>query len=51
MTLNGTEWTGKEITVNIPVEKGESVWMRIDPLTSNGIYCAMTGYDCEYITE
>ena len=55
--LNGTEWnvdpvTGKkEIKINIPIEKNDSVWMRIDPLTSNGVYCAMTKYKCEFIPE
>ena len=55
--LNGTEWNKnattdeKIISVNIPLQKGDSVWMRIDPLTSNGIYCAMTDYKCEFIPE
>ena len=51
VNLNGTEWTTKQITVNIPVEKGGSVWMRIDPLTSDGIYCSMTDYSCTLVTE
>ena len=55
--LNGTEWNqdpttfNKEITVNIPVQKGDSIWIRIDPLTSNGVYCIMTDITCDYITE
>ena len=51
VTLNGTEWTSKEITVNIPLKSGESVYMRIDPLTSDGVYCTMTGFNCEYTME
>ena len=51
VSLNGTEWTSKEITVNIPVKEGEDVWMRIDPLTSNGIYCLMTDIQATYVTE
>ena len=49
--LNGLEWTDGKITLNIPIEKNDSVWMRIDPLTSNGVYCAMTNYKCEFVTE
>ena len=55
--LNGNEWnqdatTGsREITVNIPVKKGDIIWMRIDPLASNGVYCAMNDISCELITE
>ena len=51
VSLNGTEWTGKEITVYMPVKKGEDVWMRIDPLTENGVFCVMTDIQAVYITE
>ena len=49
--LNGVEWTDGKITVNIPIEKNDSVWMRIDPLTENGVYCSMTSYSCYLKTE
>lgn len=49
--LNGTEWTEKEITVNIAVKKGDSIWMRIDPLTADGVYCEMTDMSCILVTE
>ena len=49
--LNGVEWTDKKIKLNIPIEKNDSVWMRIDPKTSNGIYCAMTNYKCDLVTD
>ena len=55
--LNGTEWnkdpvtSAKEIKVNIPVKKGDDIWMRIDPLTSDGVYCAMTDINCDYTFE
>ena len=55
--LNGTEWNKdpvtneKEIKLYIPVKKGDSIWMRIDPLTSDGVYCAMTDISCEFVTE
>ena len=55
--LNGTEWnidpvtSAKEIKVNIPVKKGDNIWMRIDPLTSDGVYCVMTDIKCDYIFE
>ena len=51
VSLNGTEWTGREVTVNIPVKKGDDVWMRIDPLTANGIYCQMTDIQATFVTE
>ena len=51
VNLNGTEWTKNEITVNIPVEKGGSIWMRIDPLTPDGVYCSMTNYSCTLVSE
>ena len=49
--LNGTEWTGKKVKVRIEVKKGEDVWMRLDPLTADGIYCNMSNYKCIYETE
>ena len=42
VTLNGTEWTNGKITVLMTVSKGDSVWMRIDPITQDGVYCKMT---------
>ena len=42
VTLNGTEWTDGKITVLMNVSKGDSVWMRIDPITQDGVYCQMT---------
>ena len=49
--FNGVEWSDGKITVNIPIEKNDSVWMRIDPLTANGVYCSMTSYNCDLITD
>ena len=51
VSLNGTEWTGKEVTVIIDIKKEDEVWMRIDPLTSDGIYCKMTDFKCELKTD
>ena len=51
VTLNGTEWTGKEINTNIKINAGDSLWMRIDPLTSDGVYCKMTDWKCEFVSE
>ncbi|MBR1454468.1 MAG: hypothetical protein IJ593_07460 [Lachnospiraceae bacterium] len=50
-SFNGTEWTSGEITISLDVKKGDSVWMRIDPLTSDGVYCKMKSYDCVLVTE
>ena len=46
----GTEWTGKKVTINIEVKKGQDVWMRIDPLTADGIYCTMSNLDVTFET-
>ena len=52
VTLNGTEWTSKQITINIQdIKKGDAVWMRIDPLTENGIYCVMNNINAMFIEE
>lgn len=52
VTLNGTEWTSKKITLNIQdIKKGDAVWMRIDPLTENGIYCVMNNITAMFIEE
>ena len=52
MSLNGTEWTSKKITLNIQdIKKGDAVWMRIDPLTENGIYCVMNNINAMFIEE
>ena len=51
ISLNGTEWTTGIITINVEVKKGEDVWMRIDPLTENGVYCLMTDINAVFVPE
>ena len=55
--LNGQEWkkktdgTYENIQVSIPVKKGDSIWMRIDPNSADGTYCLLTKYDVTLLTE
>ncbi len=51
VNLNGTEWTGGEVKITIDVKKGDSIWMRIDPLTEDGVYCTMSNYKCNLTVE
>lgn len=49
--LNGIEWTDNEMKFIIPVKKNDSIWLRIDPLTADGVYCEMTDIQCTLVTE